>query len=91
MKSGKFVLAEEYRKSLAIGRYHVFTPLSVIERCRKDKIPRFYIVKKDDAIMAPTTLFGDIINIHPFASVELGPCFDADEVESIASTFKFFS
>ena len=41
--------------------------------------------------MAATNLFGDIINIHPFASVELDPCFDADEVESIASTFKFFS
>ena len=56
----------------------------------KDKIPRFYKVKKDDAIMAATNLFGDI-NIHPFESVELGPCFDVDEVESISSTFKFFS
>lgn len=64
-------MAEEYRKSLALGGYHIFTPLSVIEKCMKDKIPRFCKVKKDDAIMAATNLFGDIINIHPFESVEL--------------------
>ena len=84
-------MAEEYRKSLAFGGYHIFTPLSVIERCMKDKIPRFYKVKKDDAIMAATNLVEDIINIHPFELVELGPGFDVDEVESISSTFKFFS
>ena len=82
-------MVEEYRKSLALGGYHIFTPLSVIEKCMKDKIPRFCKVKKDDAIMAATNLFGDIVNIHPFESVELGPCFDADEVESISSTFRF--
>ena len=57
----------------------------------KDKISSFCKVKKDDAIMAATNLVEDIINIHPFESVELGPCFDADEVESISSSCKFFS
>ena len=84
-------MAEEYRKSLTFGGYHVFTPLSVIERCMKDKISSFCKVKKDDAIMAATNLVEDIINIHPFELVELGPCFDADEVESISSPCKFFS
>ena len=81
---GKYVLVEQYRKSFASGGYHTFTPLSVIERCKNDKIPRFYKAKKDDAIMAATNFFGDIINIHPFESVELGLCFDADEVQSIS-------
>ena len=57
----------------------------------KDKISSLCKVKKDDAIMAATNLVEDIINIHPFELVELGPGFDVDEVESISSTFKFFS
>ena len=66
MEDEKDVLAGEYRKSPVFSGYHIFAPASHIERYMEDKIFRFQGTKKDDAIMAATNLFGNIINIHPF-------------------------
>ena len=65
-RDGKDVLVGEYRKSPAFTGYHIFALADFIETYMKDVIFIFYESKKDDAIMAATNLFGNIINIHPF-------------------------
>ena len=66
MMNGEDILMGEYRKSPVFAGYHIFAPVSLIERYMKDVIFRFHETKKDDPIMAATNLFGSIINIHPF-------------------------
>ena len=66
MVDGEDILVGENRKSPVFAGYHIFTPASLIERYMEDAIFRFYESKKDDPIMAATSLFGNIINIHPF-------------------------
>ena len=66
MDGEKDVLAGEYRKSPAFAGYHIFAPAAYIEGYMEDAILRFHETKKDDPIMAATSLFGKIINIHPF-------------------------
>ena len=46
--------------------YHIFAPVSLIERYMEGGIFRFHETKKDDPIMASTNLFGNIINTYPF-------------------------
>ena len=45
---------------------HILAPASLIERYMEGAIFRFHETKKDDLIMAATSLCGNIINIHPF-------------------------
>ena len=66
MEDKKDVLAGEYRKSPVLAGYHIFAPAIYVEGYMEDAIFRFHETKKDDAIMAATNLFGNIINIHPF-------------------------
>ena len=58
--------AGEYRKSPVFAGYYIFASASHIERYMEDAIFKFHETKKDDLIMAATSLFGNIINIHPF-------------------------
>ena len=67
MMYGEDILVGEYRKSSAFAGYYIFAPVSFIEIYMEDAIFRFHETKKDDPIMAATNLFGNIINIHPFA------------------------
>ena len=55
----------KYRLCAFVG-YYIFAPAGLIERYMEDVIFRFYETKKDDLIMAATSLFRHIINIHPF-------------------------
>ena len=66
MMDGEDILMGEYRKSPVFAGYHVFEPAGHIERYMQDEIFRFHETKKDDPIMSATSLFGNIINIHPF-------------------------
>ena len=66
MMDGEDILVGEYRKSPAFAGYHIFAPASHIERYMEDAIFRFNETKKDDPIMAATSLFGNIINIYSF-------------------------
>ena len=66
MEHWKGILTGEYRKSSVFTGYHIFAPAGHIERCMEDEIFKFHGSKKDDPIMATTSLFGNIINIHPF-------------------------
>ena len=43
-----------------------FHQLTVLKDTSKTHFFRYHKTKKDDPIMAPTNLFGNIINIHPF-------------------------
>ena len=65
MEHWKDILTGEYRKSSVLSGYHIFAPAGHIERCMEDEIFKFHRSKKDDPIMATTSLFGNI-NIHPF-------------------------
>ena len=65
MMDGEDILMRKYRNSPAFARYHIFAPVSYIERYTEDAIFRFHEIKKDDPVMAATNLFGNIINIHP--------------------------
>ena len=58
--------AGECRKSPVLAGYHIFASASHIERYMEDAIFRFHETINDDLIMAATSLFGNIINIHPF-------------------------
>ena len=66
MMDGEDILMGEYRKSPVFAGYHIFEPAGHIERYMQDEIFRFHETKKDDPIMSATSLFGNIINIHPF-------------------------
>ena len=65
-QDGKDVLVGEYRKSPALTGYHIFALADFIERYMEAAIFIFHESKNNDAIMASTDLFGNIINIHPF-------------------------
>ena len=65
-QDGKYVLVGEYRKTSAFAGYHMFAPTGFIERYLEDTIFRFNETKKNDPIMAPTNLLGNIINMHLF-------------------------
>ena len=66
MMDGEDILMGEYRKSPVFAGYHIFEPAGHIERNMQDEIFRFHETKKDDPNMSATSLFGNIINIHPF-------------------------
>lgn len=65
-QDGKDVLVEEYRKSSAFSRYHIFASVNVIGGNMRDVIFKFNESKGDDPIMIATSLFGDLISIHQF-------------------------
>ena len=66
MEDEKDVLEGKYRKSPIFAGYHTFAPANHIERYMEGAIFRFHKTEKDDPIMAARSLFGNIINIHPF-------------------------
>ena len=66
MEDQKDILVGEYRTSPAFSGYHIFAPVSHVERYMEDVLSRFHKTKKDDPIIAATNLFGNIINIHQF-------------------------
>ena len=66
MEDEKDVLVEEYRKLPVLAGCHTFAPAGQIQRYMEGALFRFYKIKKNDAIMAATNLFGNMTNIHPF-------------------------
>ena len=60
----------EYRKSSVFPGYLIFAPVVHIDRYMEDAIFKFHETKKDDRIMAATSLFGNIINIHLMMEME---------------------
>ena len=68
MMDGKDVLVGEYRRSRVFVDYYycIFPPADTIGRLVDDALHRYYNPVSRDPILVAASLFGDLINIHPF-------------------------
>ena len=64
-KNGKDVPAGEYRKMPVFAGFKVFAPVSAIEKAMSSALDRHHY-SNEDPISGATSLFADVINIHPF-------------------------
>ena len=67
MMDGKDVFVGEYRKlHVFVDYYRIFSPADAIARLVNDAQNIFYNPTSRDPILAVTSLFVDLIRIHPF-------------------------